>query len=205
MTEPLFSPSLAIRSDGRSFVAYRQGGVHGNLVLAERTFDSDNVGGGESGWDNRTTVDDAGGWGDTGYNPSLALDSGGNPHIAYHNQNTHDGSNNGLLYAYRDSTRTWKPLELVSRGNDLGHWSSLVLDASDRAYISYYDRTRGELKIAMRNRTTDKWKIEIVDRGNAGAGVGACTSIALDPQGFAAISYLDYDNQALKYAERVLK
>ncbi len=33
---PLHDPSLAIRADGKHFVAYREGNEHGNLVLAER-------------------------------------------------------------------------------------------------------------------------------------------------------------------------
>lgn len=182
-------PSLALTSTGHPMFAFRTSrmGQHSDLRLIE------NKGDGSSPI---TVVDDANNWGDNGYFPSLALDSAGNPHISYRNQNPHDTSNNGLRYAYR-SSGTWT-LENVDPGDM--QWTSLVIDKNDRAYISYEDHANGSLKVASRDRPGDPWVIQEVDTGM----VGSCTSVAINPvTGLPAISYHDSAHNALKYAEMV--
>jgi hypothetical protein len=177
--------------DGTPVLAYRDGATYANLVLAEEVRDWSN-----SGWD-KSTADDAQSWGDTGYFPSLALDSHGYPHISYTNRNRNDKSNNGLRFASRDASGKWITEMVAYSADGSNDWGTLVMDTSDRTWIAYH--SRGELKIAMRNGTTGRWQTEIVDHGS----VGSCTSIALTPDGAPAISYYDYGNLALKYAEWV--
>ncbi len=76
---------------------------------------------------------------------SLALDSGGNPHISYY-----DAGTGSLMYASRSIGGTWAT-QVVDNSGDVGGYSSLKLDSQDRPIISYFDATTLALKIAYGN------------------------------------------------------
>jgi ribosomal protein L40E len=127
--------------------------------------------------------------GDVGANSSLALDSGGNPHISYFYFTNYD-----LKYAVRSGS-TWS-IEIVDSTGNVGFNPSLALDSGGNPHISYSDYTNEELKYAVRSGST--WSIEIVDStGN----VGYYPSLALDSSGYGCISYYDSTNGDLKYAQ----
>ena len=71
---------------------------------------------------------------------SLVVDSRTNPHICYM------GIGYDLVIQHRNGSE-WV-LEAVDREGQVGMHPSMVLDASDRPHISYYDITRGDLKYA---------------------------------------------------------
>ena len=72
----------------------------------------------DSGWHIGTVVDNEGAVGSTS---SVALDGGGNPHIAYS-----DDDNDDLKYAYHDDFG-WHTLAIDSEGI-VGYYASLALD-----------------------------------------------------------------------------
>jgi hypothetical protein len=131
-----------------------------------------------------TETVDANGW--VGSYASLALDSSGRPHIAYHDQ-----MNGGLKYAFFGGT-AWV-IETVDSTTWAGTYASLGLDASDRPHISYY--CYDELKYAHFDGTS--WQIVTVD---SSPQVGWYTSLAVDASDRPHISYYDLHNSALKYA-----
>jgi len=123
--------------------------------------------------------------------PSLALGAAGKPHISYVDYLRWD-----LSYARRDGS-SWL-IETVDSGGAGTEPTSLALDASGYARISYTGASGSgnDLKYAAWNGSS--WDIERVD---SAGDVGWYTSLALDASAYPHISYLDgvpdYD---LKYA-----
>jgi hypothetical protein len=70
-------------------------------------------------------------------------------------------------------------------GPDVGRYSDIAFSGA-RAFISYYDVTSGDLKLAKR-QADGRWSTLTVD--GASADVGLYTSIAVDPDGMVAIAY----------------
>jgi hypothetical protein len=93
---------------------------------------------------------------------------------------------------------------------DVGQYASIAIDPlSDRPYVSYYDVTNGDLRVAKYVESGgncgpgDSWSCETVD---SSGDVGKYTSIAIHTSTYPlawklGISYYDEDSYALKYAQ----
>ncbi len=123
---------------------------------------------------------------------SIAVDGSDNPHISY-------WADNALRYASLDGSG-WHTATVDANGA-VGLYSSLALDINGQARIAYYDTTQGltGYKIKFANQTGGSWEFQAVDTAGS---VGADTSLALDQQGFAHISYRDNTWLDLKYASQ---
>ncbi|MGR3177660.1 MAG: hypothetical protein ACUZ8E_06350 [Candidatus Anammoxibacter sp.] len=116
---------------------------------------------------------------------SIALDSSGNPHLAY--------GDTSLYYASFNSS-TWD-IVTVDSSPGVGQSASLAIDSAGKAHISYYDQINFDLKYAT--NATGSWVLTTVD--SAGS-VGNCSSLTIDSAGKAHISYQDSTNEDFKYA-----
>ena len=140
-----------------------------------------------------TTVDSAG---ETGYNPSIALDSNGYPRIAYNDWNLGD-----LRYASWDGNQ-WT-LETVVADGVVGGTPSLFIDSAGTPHISYYDYDKGDLWYAK--KADSGWAFELVD---SSGNVGLWSSLKVDSSGKVHIAYEDITlpnsqgGMNLKYAAR---
>lgn len=127
-----------------------------------------------------TTIDD----GTTaGEGASLALDSGGHPHIAYRGP---DGPSpdKGLKYAWHDGAE-WhiQTVDPDVGAEDTGH-VCLAVDAYDRALISYFDDDPEDLKCAWHDG--ERWHVQTID----GEGeTGLFTSCAIAAAGSFHVAY----------------
>ncbi len=176
------SPSMALDAYGNPHISYHTGSFPSGGVL-KYAYKS----GGS--WHIETVVGASG-------KISMALDAYGNPHISYHTGGFL--SEGDLKYAYK-SGGSWHIETVDTVGWDVGHASSITLDANGNPHIGYatiaYLHVSGPLKYAYKSGGT--WHIQTVD---ATADVGFCTSIALDANGNPHISYDDFLNVDLKYA-----
>ena len=105
-----------------------------------------------------------------------------------------------VLFSYRQpaaEAATWGT-ETVDSSGMVGTYTSIALDSSDDAHISYYDSTNGNLKYAT--NASGSWEAETVDSSGI---VGKYTSIALDSSGNPHISYYDDTNDNLRYGSVV--
>jgi len=133
--------------------------------------------------------------GDVGQYSSIALDSSGEPSIAYY-----DSSETALKYKYKGSDG-WHPKSTeatatIDNAGDVGQYASLAIDTSDTPHVSYYDAGATGLKYAVRD-IAGNWYPESVDSTDS---VGMYTSIAVDALKYPHISYYDATNEDLKYA-----
>ena len=123
-----------------------------------------------------------------GPDEDIALDSEGNTHISYYDDNL-----DCLKYGYRGPSG-WQ-VEVVDSSGQVGEYTSIALDGSNNPHISYYDAGGGNLKYAYRDNLV--WHVETVD---STGDVGKTTSIAADISGKPSIAYYDSTNKDLKYA-----
>jgi len=185
-----YEVSLALDSGGLPHVAYRTGDHYPNLKYSE--LDAAGI------WTTATKIDDGGGiFSSTGYSPSLALDSVGNPHISYY-----DKTHKALMYASWDGIG-WKTEPVVHGVGDAGEHSSLAIGTNNQPFISYnhkffakYEGTYSELHLANKDPDTQQWLIYVIDHESD------CeqSSIALDPSDHPNIAYYDAKDKTLKYA-----
>jgi uncharacterized repeat protein (TIGR01451 family) len=129
---------------------------------------------------------------------SLAFDASGKPAISYY-----DSNNENVKLAYdRNGNGNFSDageIITVDSVGYLGGYTSLAFSSGPA--ISYYDGDADDLKLAYdRNSNgdfSDTGEIIVVDEGG---NVGQYTSLAFDPSGNPAISYLDVSNGDLKCA-----
>jgi hypothetical protein len=100
-----------------------------------------------------------------------------------------------LLLKYAAGTSGSWSKQTVDSTADVGGYTSIATDSSDKAHISYYNWDNGDIKYAT--NASGSWVSEIIDSyGDA----GGYTSVATDSSGYVYISYYDWLNGDLKFA-----
>ncbi len=176
--------SIAVDASGNPHIAYYQKAESAEEYPELKYAYKD-----PSGWHIETLETTQSG---SGYYVSLALDSLGNPHIAY-SQSTPDK----LKYAYKDASG-WHFFDLVNN-TDVSYVNLALYQ--DQPRISYFENTEERLKYMYYNGTT--WISEYV---TPSATYGHWNSLALNSNGNPRISYYAFDvstlSGVLMYAKR---
>lgn len=131
---------------------------------------------------------------------SIAVDSQNKVHISYYDWNKH-----WLKYAVWDGVNwTVETADPANEnppvsGYDVGKYSSIAIDSSGQARISYMDEKYDILKYAI--HTNAGWEnIEVETRQAPNVRTGGFTSLVLDSNGNPYISHMDWQNNNLKFA-----
>jgi hypothetical protein len=160
-------------------------------------------------WSNAYVVDDTG---DVGANVSIAVAPFGQIGIAYF-----DSTNTAVKYATfsGDPEAAGWVTQTVESEKHVGTSPSLDHDVQGNAYIAYYRKSGGDLKVAIHDFESGTWTREVID-GLDGADVGVEADLDVGealfhiPDGFTvfnttvAIGYADSTNGNLKYARRII-
>jgi parallel beta-helix repeat protein len=192
--------SIAIDSSGYVHIAYFQNSVSGSNPQLKYAYQD------ASGWHIETVESSPAG---SGYYVALALDSAGNPHLAY--MDFFGGAvPYTLRYAYKNSTG-WHISTLTTSyaGNtrgDIFEGINLVL-YQDQPRISCYNDTSGIIVYMYQNGTN--WTVENVSvNQNGDPNGGPYDSLVIDSSGNPKISYYSISPQSgygsLRYAYRTV-
>ncbi len=125
-----------------------------------------------------------------GKEPALAYDSSNRPHLTY------VYSNRMRYIACTTSACNFLTTKDIETTGNIGYYSSIALNGNI-AFISYYDMTNGNLKLARCTNVTTCSTPIVVD---SLWDVGIDTSIRLTSAGIPVISYHDITNRDLKLA-----
>jgi hypothetical protein len=198
--------SIAIDSSGNAWVSYQD-------ITANTMKVAHYVGSGGSGctgspsnptdW-SCTAVDDPAN--SVGEYTSIAIDSNNNAWVSYR-----DNSASALKVAHYvgsggSCTDTAWSCTTVDQVTSVGQYSSIAIDSSGNAWVSYQDTTASSVKVAhyvgsAGSCSDTAWSCTTVD--DTANTVGVYTSIAFDPSGNAWLSYQDTTASALKVAHYV--
>jgi hypothetical protein len=175
-------PALALDTSGHSHLAFVDYGSRSLFYASDAS-------------GNWTTVTLESSATSTFYSVALAVDAGGAAHISY---GAYDGSGGYLKYATNRSG-TWASTVIDGAvGGNVGLMSSVAVDASGAAHISYLDVLSGRLKYA--NDVAGAWRTYELDYASPGASGWGDTSIAIDAGRHIHIVY--FWGNSLLYASR---
>ncbi len=181
----------AVDSDGVLHAAYYDSDK-GRLLYATRDIDGL--------WSKTQIVDDSS---DVGAQLSIAVDTTAKVGIAYF-----DDTNTAVKYAAFTGTKF--STQTIESDKNVGTSPSVGFDINGNAYIAYYRRSGGVLRLATQDRDSGKWIRQTVDGGN-GVNVGRDVSLdvgeAAERSNFGftvydttvAMAYTDDTDKSLKY------
>lgn len=182
--------ATALDSQGVLHAAYYDD-VNGDLLYATRGINGK--------WSGAYKLDYRG---DVGAQLTIAVDGTGKIGIGYF-----DVTNTAIKYIGYNGT-SWRSA-VVDSDKHVGTDPSIGFDVNGNAYLAYYKRSGGDLKLATLDRQTGKWTRQTVD-GLDGSDVGVDLSLDIGEarlrSGFftqydttVAIAYADSTNGNLKY------
>ena len=119
------------------------------------------------------------------FQTGIALDTDGNPHIAYF---THEWGGSDINYAVWD-TDHWE-ITTIDRTDDSSAACDLVLDQTGSPHIVYgtgYVQSGGSSELCYAYMDDQSaWVVEVID---ADGDAGELNSLAIDPQGYLHVAY----------------
>lgn len=186
--------SVTIGADGLPVVSYYDA-TTGSLMAAHCTFNSACTSANRFFPPASRSMVDSGG---VGLASSIVLGSDGFPLISYSTGNG-NGGNLKVAHCSNASCSSATISTLDGSTSDLVAQSTAINVGSDGfGVISYYDFTKGTLKVAHCSSITCSSATVITL--DSGGNLGQDSSLTIAPDGFPLISYLDFSNTTLKVA-----
>lgn len=181
----IYDCSLVLDSLGNPHVSYRDGTPSGSTGLKYAAYDGNT-------WTFQS-VEDGGITGLNGGRSSLSLDANGNPCISYLGYDL--SYHSYLRYAYWNG-QAWVCQTVDPQGY---YVTSLALDSNGNPHITYVQG----YSLAYASWNGAKWDIETVAAGiYMQKVIGSDSSLQIDKNNVAHLSFYDDVNECLKYATR---
>jgi hypothetical protein len=174
--------SLALDADGNPVISYDRNLDLRVLHCGNPTCSSGNM---EASPDTEGLVGDF---------TSLALDANGNAVVSYYDRTNGDLK---VLHCGNAACDAGNSIVSPDTAEDVGHFTSLTLDAVGNPIVSYYDVANGDLKLLHCGDPNCSSGNNIVSPDTSG-DVGEFSSLALDAVGNPIISYYDGAHGDLK-------
>ncbi len=168
-----WATAISLDSNDGVYISFQEA-IQSDLMYAAR--DSDGV------WDTRILS----GAGDVGMYQDMVIGNYDTLHVGYY-----DASQSELLYYSEGLINGPAYGRIVDSVIDC-QGVSIAVDATNRAYICYYEAASSQLRYTSE---ASGWVIETIDTGS-----GEYPGIAVEPTGEAHISYFDTVSGHLKYA-----
>ncbi len=112
-----------------------------------------------------------------------------------------DGSTNPNALEYAELRNGTWIRELADHSSaDVGTKTSMVLDASNRPHVTYFDSAAGGVKYALRT-AAGVWTTEVVT--GTSPSIGGVTAVALDSSGNPCVAFTTGDGRGVFFAKRV--
>jgi len=108
----------------------------------------------------------------------------------------YDQTNGALRVMYWTDLGASSGLVVPDSVGDVGQYTSIGVNSTGRVFVSYYDNTSKDLKLAW-NESTTWYNMTLDSTGN----VGLYTSLKIDSTDAIHISYYDLTNKDLKYVK----
>lgn len=131
---------------------------------------------------------------------SLAVDRSGNLHLSYLESSASPASYK-IKYKVKPAGGTWQGEVEIGDAGSLGGYSSIAVDATGAAHVSYYysdAASTGKLRYAT--NLGGSWQSE--DADSSSNDLGSYSSIAVDESSSVYIAYYDGTNSSLKVATK---
>ncbi|MDO8735007.1 MAG: hypothetical protein Q7K21_07600, partial [Elusimicrobiota bacterium] len=163
-----------------------------NSTLGDLVYSSATIGASSIIWSSSTvnSTNDVGGY------SSIALDSLGQPHIAYR-----DKTIAVLKYSSYSVTSGWQSYTVDDTpGTDSGLFTSIKINSAGLGHIVYGSWNGADYDLKIATKTAVGWSTStIVSAGS----MGAYCDLAIEPNGDMHVSYQDATTGNLKYIKRL--
>lgn len=125
---------------------------------------------------------------------SMVLDSNGNPVVSYYDQTGHALK---VLHCGNTSCSTGNTIAKPDSVDDVGQYTSITIDANNRPVVSYYDATKGILKVLHCGNAACNAGNTIVTPDTTSSN-GVQSAIKLNLLGNPVVAYFDFTHKSLK-------
>ncbi len=146
---------------------------------------------------------------DTMQYPSIAVDSSGTPHIAYHARYSGDGDDGALMFSSRIGSGAWSASpDMIDDSLRAGLYTSLAFDSNDNILIAYHRKAMSAtyldsyMKVAVKNSGDTSWTTRTIQYGGNSDDeqIGTYAELAVDSTDKAHVVYRQEYGGRLRYA-----
>lgn len=125
---------------------------------------------------------------------AMALDSSGNPVVSYYDEAGHALK---VLHCGNSSCSTGNTIATPDSIDNVGQYTAITIDSSNRPVVSYYDATKGILKVLHCGNAACTAG-NVIAMPDLTSSNGVQSSVKLNAAGKPVVAYFDFTKKSLK-------